>query len=90
MEVLETDVALNEISKDAHQPRMKSSSGSHHDDKEDETGREEKIEGSLGPSCEGICMIGGEKAHNEMLRVLELGAGTYFRVWLFQQSSRDR
>jgi len=42
--------------------------------------------GSLGPTCSGICLVGGEKAFNEMLRSLELGAGTYFRVWLMQET----
>lgn len=29
-------------------------------------------------------MIGGEKAYNEMIRVLDLDAMTYFRVWIMQ------
>ena len=29
-------------------------------------------------------MIGGEKAYNEMMRVIDLDAMTYFRVWLMQ------
>lgn len=29
-------------------------------------------------------MIGGEKAYNEMIRVIDLDAMTYFRVWLMQ------
>jgi hypothetical protein len=44
----------------------------------------DKIGGNLGPTCSGVCLIGGEKAHNEMLRVLNLEPKTYFRVWLFQ------
>jgi len=47
----------------------------------------EEIQGALGPSCRGLCLIGGEKAHNEMQRVLELSPKTYFRVWLLQQTS---
>lgn len=43
----------------------------------------EQVEGNLGPTCAGVCLIGGEKAHNEMLRVLSLEPRTYFRVWLF-------
>jgi hypothetical protein len=35
-------------------------------------------------------LVGGEKAYNEMLRTLELGARTYFRVWLFQQMPTSR
>jgi len=29
-------------------------------------------------------MVGGEKAYNEMIRVVDLDAKTYFRVWLLQ------
>jgi hypothetical protein len=47
-------------------------------------GREQITHGSYGPKCEGICLIGGEKSYNEMFRVIELGARTYFRVWLIQ------
>jgi len=93
VEVLETDVALDKISKEAHSPRMRSGRVAKPDldaEGDEEVDREEKIQGSLGPSCTGTCLVGGEKAHNEMLRVLELGAGTYFRVWLFQQSPRSR
>jgi hypothetical protein len=52
----------------------------HHDTE----GRGERIQGMLGPKCKGVCLVGGEKAYNEMLRTLELSPRTYFRVWLFQ------
>jgi hypothetical protein len=29
-------------------------------------------------------MIGGEKAYNEMIKIIDLDAMTYFRVWLMQ------
>jgi hypothetical protein len=28
-------------------------------------------------------LVGGEKSLNEMQRVVEMGAQTYFRVWVF-------
>jgi hypothetical protein len=34
--------------------------------------------------------VGGEKAFNEMVRSLELSAGTYFRVWLMQETPPNR
>jgi len=34
--------------------------------------------------------VGGEKAFNEVVRRLELGAGTYFRVWLMQETPTSR
>lgn len=40
----------------------------------------------MGPNCKSECVVGGEKAFNEMRRVLEIGVGTYFRVWIFQAS----
>jgi len=89
VEVLETDVALDKISKEAHSPRRTSGRVARSDigaQDDEQAGRDEKIQGSLGPSCGGTCLVGGEKAFNEMLRVLEVGGGTYFRVWLLQQS----
>jgi hypothetical protein len=44
----------------------------------------------MGPSCRGTCLIGGEKSLNEMQRVVELSPRTYFRVWVFQQTPKDR
>lgn len=38
----------------------------------------------MGPTCRGTCLIGGEKSYNEMMRVIDLDAMTYFRVWLMQ------
>lgn len=52
---------------------------------EEAEGRAEEVKGSIGPTCAGSCLIGGEKAYNEMVRVLDLDAQTYFRVWLLQQ-----
>lgn len=51
---------------------------------------DDEIQGSTGPSCTGLCLVGGEKAHNEMQRILELSPKTYFRVWLFQQTPENR
>jgi len=48
------------------------------------------IQGRLGPICSGLCLVGGEKAYNEMMRRLELGAGTYFRIWLMQETPPNR
>jgi hypothetical protein len=50
----------------------------------------EKIQGQLQPTCDGICLVGGEKGFNEMQRVIELAPQTYFRVWLFQQMPKSR
>lgn len=95
VEVLEYDVDFHAIDKDAHSPRWNSGTDSqshsglgtrHHDT----AGREQRLQGSLGPKCKGICLVGGEKAYNEMLRTLELGARTYFRVWVFQQTPTSR
>jgi hypothetical protein len=44
----------------------------------------------MGPKCSGICLVGGEKAFNEMVRKVELSAGTYFRVWLMQETPPNR
>ena len=35
-------------------------------------------------------MVGGEKSLNEMQRVVEMGAQTYFRVWVFQTTPSSR
>jgi len=95
VEILESDVAFDEISKEAHSPKMSSGrdSGSRTGlttRRWDTAGREQKVQGNLGPTCAGVCLIGGEKAYNEMIRVLELGARTYFRVWVFQQAPPSR
>jgi hypothetical protein len=95
VEVLEYDVDYNAIDKQAHSPRKSSRA-----DSESNTGlssrhwntrgRDEAVQGGLGPKCGGICLVGGEKAYNEMLRALELPPRTYFRVWIFQQTPPDR
>jgi hypothetical protein len=88
IEVLDTDIEYSDISKDVHSPkvhnvydsRVQSGLMSRHHDADGE----DEIQGSQGPSCKGLCLIGGEKAHNEMVRILELNPKTYFRVWLLQ------
>jgi len=89
---LESDVDFEKINKGDHSPRMgaggkKSKTRAQH---EDASGRTETLHGSLGPTCAGICLIGGEKSYNELQRVFELGPRTYFRVWLFQQTPESR
>jgi len=84
VEVLDSDVALNEIKKDDHSPKAQSIAphglaGSRHD-----FSGGQKIQGQYEPTCKDICLIGGEKTFNEMQRVIELPPQTYFRVWLFQ------
>jgi len=91
VEILETDVALEDVRQDAHPARASATHTKmgletrHHD-----TSGGEWALGSLGPTCSGICLVGGEKAFNEMMRRLELGAGTYFRVWLMQETPPSR
>jgi hypothetical protein len=53
-------------------------------------GRETAITGNYAPRCDGLCLVGGEKSYNEMLRVIELSPKTYFRVWIFQQNPTSR
>jgi hypothetical protein len=89
--VLEEDVVFEEIKRADHEPKRYSSYGASSrrgegSAPEEAEGRAEDIRGSLGPTCAGTCLIGGEKAYNEMVRVLDLDARTYFRVWLLQQA----
>ena len=95
VEILEYDIDYNAIDKQAHSPRKSSSSNSESniglESRHWETiGRDERVQGGLGPKCAGICLVGGEKAYNEMLRALELPPRTYFRVWVFQQTPTSR
>lgn len=86
VEILEADVARDAINPQAYPPVAQSTQGQ---DKGLETrrktkdGRDEASQGSMGPSCRGTCLVGGEKSLNEMQRVVELSPRTYFRVWVF-------
>lgn len=42
----------------------------------------------MSPICKGTCMVGGEKAYNEMIRVVDLDAKTYFRVGSYKPSHK--
>jgi hypothetical protein len=92
VEVLETDTTLQEIDQSAHPPRAgggnqaRSGLASRHRD----TAGSEWVQGNMGPKCSGMCLVGGEKAFNEMVRRVELAAGTYFRVWLMQETPPNR
>lgn len=89
-EVLESDIEQNEINISKHSPKP-----SYHkllglvSRRHDYSGGE-KIQGQFEPTCNGICLVGGEKAFNEMQRVIELSPRTLFRVWLFQQAPKSR
>lgn len=90
VEILETDILFYDIDVNkfpARRPEPFEQSGL--DNRHFDTDSEQ-TSGSLGPSCKGICLVGAEKAYNEMLRRLELGAGTYFRVWLLQERPTQR
>ena len=85
VEILESDVEFHDIRQGEYSPNIpkhKSQDQGLETRTFDEAGWEQ-VEGNLGPTCAGVCLIGGEKAHNEMLRVLSLEPRTYFRVWLF-------
>lgn len=89
VEILESDVALEDISRERHAPKRTTRHGSTANEgaetgPEEAEGRGEDVRGAFGPACSGTCLAGGEKAYNEMQRALVLGAKTYFRVWLFQ------
>jgi len=95
VEILEYDIDYNAIDKEAHSPKKSSRADSDWNTglatrHRDIDGREQKVQGGLGPKCAGICLVGGEKAYNEMLRSLELAPRTYFRVWIFQQTPTSR
>ena len=38
----------------------------------------------LKPTCEKICVTGGQKAFNEFHNVIEVSARTVLRIWLYQ------
>lgn len=90
--MLQQGVSFEEINRNAHMPKRYtryggSSSRAEGTAPEEAEGRAEEVKGALGPTCADACLIGGEKAYNEMVRVLDLDARTYFRVWLLQQPS---
>ena len=93
LEVLETDTQIQDINQASYSPSATSGSSqgrsglaSRHRD----TAGSQWAQGSMGPQCKGMCLVGGEKAFNEMLRRVELAAGTYFRVWLMQETPPNR
>jgi len=95
VEVLQQDVAFEDIAKEAHKPKRlgrhtAQSADSETTMPEEAEGRAEDVKGALGPTCAGTCLVGGEKAYNEMVRVLDLEARTYFRVWLLQQPAKGQ
>jgi hypothetical protein len=94
IEVLETEVAPSDLSSLALAHPARPTSGGQGTSglatrRRDSAGTQQAL-GSQGPACRGLCHVGGEKAYNEMLRRLEFGAGTYFRVWLMQESPPTR
>lgn len=77
MEVLEQGVALEDIKIDSHRPQRYtryggSSRSGEGTAPEDDEGRVDEVRGALGPTCAGVCLIGGEKAYNEMVRAVDL------------------